>query len=59
MGEEKEFSMNKDMLEGQLDKLKDVIDGDKKTIAENKLLHETRSMLWENKESGQKPVMRV
>lgn len=38
MTDNKKFTMDKETLEGQLDKLKDVIEGDKKTIAENKAI---------------------
>lgn len=38
MSDNKKFTSDKDTLEGQLDKLKDVIEGDKKTMAENKAI---------------------
>lgn len=38
MSDNKKFTPDKDTLEGQLDKLKDVIEGDKKTMAENKAI---------------------
>lgn len=38
MAENKKFTTDKDTLEGQLDKLKDVIEGEKKTMAENKAI---------------------
>ena len=38
MAKDKKFTLDQATLEGQLEKLKDVIDGDKKTIAENKTI---------------------
>lgn len=38
MSDNKKFATDKDTLEGQLDKLKDVIEGEKKTMAENKAI---------------------
>ena len=38
MAEEKKFALDKDTLEGQLDKLKDMIEDKKKTMAENKAI---------------------
>ncbi len=38
MAEEKKFTPDKDTLEGQLDKLKDMIEDKKKTMAENKAI---------------------
>ncbi len=38
MAEEKKFKMDKETLEGQLDKLKDMIEDKKKVMAENKAI---------------------
>ena len=38
MAEEKKFAIDKDTLEGQLDKLKDMIEDKKKVMAENKAI---------------------
>lgn len=38
MAEDKKFTMDKEAQEGLLDKLKDMIEGEKKTMAENKAI---------------------